>query len=91
MSDIEHDLQHHRFSLQYQGHQAWVQYQLHGSQMDITSTHVPDAIAGQGIAGQLNRHALEHARNAGLSVVASCSYTRAWVRRHPQYQDLLED
>ena len=39
----------------------------------------------------LNRHALEHARNAGLSVVASCSYTRAWVRRHPQYQDLLED
>ena len=88
---IEHDTIHQRFTLQQDGHLAYVQYQLHGSQMDITATHVPDAIGGQGIAGQLNKHALDHARTAGLSVQAICTYTQAWVRRHPQYQDLLED
>jgi uncharacterized protein len=88
---IEHDTTNQRFTLQQDGQLAYVQYQLHGSQMDITSTHVPDAIGGQGIAGQLNKHALDHARNAGLSVQPTCSYTQAWLRRHPQYQDLLED
>lgn len=87
---IEHELEKQRFTLRHEGHQAYVQYHLAGNQMDITGTQVPAAIGGQGIAGQLNKHALEHARNAGLTVVASCSYTQAYVRRHPQYQDLLE-
>ncbi|WP_199913847.1 GNAT family N-acetyltransferase, partial [Xanthomonas fragariae] len=33
--------------------------------------------------------ALNYAREANLKVVPACSYAEAYVRRHPQFQDLL--
>lgn len=86
---IEHDSQQHRFTLQHDGHCASLHYTLTGCQMHITSTQVPEAIAGQGIASRLNQQALMHARKAGLSVVPVCSYTQSYIRRHPEFQDLL--
>lgn len=86
---IEHDSQQQRFTLQHEGHCASLHYCLAGKQMRITSTQVPDAIAGQGIASCLNQQALMHARSAGLSVVPECSYTQTYIRRHPEFQDLL--
>lgn len=88
---IEHDSQQQQFQLEYQGHVARVIYTLDGSTMTITHTLVPEAIGGQGIAGQLTRAALEHARSAGLGVVAHCSYAAAYLRRHPEFQDLVQD
>lgn len=86
---IKHDPAGHRFTLEQHGHLAYVEYQLADQQMIITHTQVPEAIAGQGIAAQLNEQALNHARQSGLSVVPVCSYTQSYIRRHPQYQDLV--
>lgn len=88
---IEHDRQQHQFRLEHQGHSARLLYALDGSTMTITHTQVPEAIAGQGIAAQLTRAALEHARSAGLAVLPQCSYTQSYLRRHPQFQDLVQD
>ena len=86
---IEHDSQQQRFTLQHEGHSASLHYTLAGKQMHIISTQVPGAIAGRGLASRLNQHALMHARNAGLTVVPECSYTQSYIRRHPEFQDLL--
>ena len=86
---IKHDPTGHRFTLEQDGHLAFVAYRLADQQMIITSTQVPEAIAGQGIAARLNEQALEHARQSGLSVVPVCSYTQSYIRRHPRYQDLV--
>jgi predicted GNAT family acetyltransferase len=32
--------------------------------------------------------AFDHAREAGLKVDPRCSYSDAWIQRHPDYQDL---
>ena len=40
-------------------------------------------------AGDLVRAALDHARAAGWKVEAQCSYSSAWIAKHPEYQDLL--
>ncbi len=88
---IEHDSQLQQFALTHQGHIARVVYTLHGSTMTITHTQVPEAIGGQGIAAQLTKAALEHARSAGLEVVPACSYTQSYLKRHPQFQDLVQD
>lgn len=88
---IEHDRPSHRFVLEHQGHLAYLAYQRDGSLMTITTTQVPAAIAGQGVAGRLNEAALLFARSAGLKVAATCSYSQSWLRRHRQYQDLLEE
>lgn len=88
---IEHDPSKQEFRTTQQGQLAQLQYQLDGSSMTITHTLVPESIAGQGIAAALNKAALEHARSTGLSVVAQCAYTEAYLRRHPQYQDLVQE
>jgi predicted GNAT family acetyltransferase len=56
--------------------------------MVITHTIVPAAIGGRGIAGDLVRAALEHAKAQGLKVEPRCSYADAWMRKHPQFEAL---
>jgi predicted GNAT family acetyltransferase len=58
--------------------------------MTITHVRVPDPIAGRGIAGDLTAAALAEARREGWRVVPQCPYADAYMRRHPQWSDLLE-
>jgi len=86
---IRHDAAEHRFSVVVDGHVAEIDYHMSGGTMVITHTGVPEAIGGRGIAGDLVRAALDHARAAGWKVEAQCGYSSAWIRKHPEYQDLL--
>ena len=87
---ITHDSATHRFLTEVDGHQAELVYRLQGGSLVIEHTGVPEAIGGQGIAGELVKAALEHARSEGLRVVPACSYSAEYVRRHPQYADLVD-
>lgn len=64
-------------------------YELRGATLAILHTGVPAAAGGRGVAGDLTRAALDDARAQGLRVLPLCSYAAAWIRRHPEYQDLL--
>jgi predicted GNAT family acetyltransferase len=86
---IRHDAAEHRFSVVVDGHVAEIDYHMSGNTMVITHTGVPGAIGGRGIAGDLVRAALDHARAAGWKVEAQCSYSSAWIAKHPEYRDLL--
>ena len=85
MSDIRHDAAHHRFVTDVDGHTAYVEYEPGASAIAITHTIVPPEIGGRGIASQLVRAALLHARNEGLRVDPICSYADAWMRKHPEF------
>nr|WP_244665624.1 GNAT family N-acetyltransferase [Xanthomonas phaseoli] len=87
----EHDPDRQRFNIDTDGHRAELAYRREGEIMIITHTHtqVPEAVSGRGIAAALVEDALTFARQHGLKVVAACSYADAYVRRHPQYHDLL--
>ena len=54
-----------------------------------THTEVPDALEGRGIGSKLARTVLDYARAAHLAVVPSCPFIRAYIARHPEYQDLV--
>ncbi len=86
---VTHDPAAHRFELTVDGHRAVLDYERRGDSMIITHTGVPDAIGGRGIAAQLTRAALAHARGAGLKVVPECAYAAAFLQRHGEYADLL--
>ena len=64
-------------------------YQLNGNVMTITHTGVPEAVGGRGIAADLTRHALDTARSRGWKVRPVCSYAAVYIKRHPEYQDLV--
>jgi predicted GNAT family acetyltransferase len=55
----------------------------------MTHTFVPGELRGRGLAEQLVRAALEHARAEKLRVVPACSYVAKYIERHPEYRALL--
>ena len=86
---ISHDPVARRFTTQLDGQEAELVYRLQQGRLIIDHTGVPEAIGGKGVAGELVKAALEYARAEGLRVVAACSYSAAYVQRHPEYADLL--
>jgi uncharacterized protein len=65
------------------------EYRRSGDRITINHIEVDDAYEGQGLASVLARHMLDAAREAGLAVLPSCPYTAAWIKRHPEYVDLV--
>jgi predicted GNAT family acetyltransferase len=55
----------------------------------LTHTEVDPSQQGQGIGQVLVRQALDQLRAAGVQVVPQCPFVAAFIRRHPDYQDLV--
>jgi len=86
---VHHQPERGRFEARVDGHLCVADYRLDAGVMHMTHTEVHPAVRGQGIAAELVAAALAHARESGLKVDPVCSYVRAYLRRHPQCQDLL--
>lgn len=87
--EVTHHAETHRFEAILQGQVAAIDYSLEGGIMTILHTNVPAELAGHGIAGDLTRVALDTARANNWEVIAACSYAAAFIKRHPQYADIL--
>lgn len=85
---IRHYPERGRFETSIDGHDCEIDYRLDGKVMSITHTGVPAAVGGRGIAAEMTRFALETARTHGWKVVPACSYAEAYMRRHPEFDDL---
>jgi predicted GNAT family acetyltransferase len=86
---IEHNTAQQRFENVEDGVKSVLDYELLQGVMVITHTGVPQAVGGRGIAADLARHALDTARQNSWKVRPVCSYVDVFIRRNPEYQDLL--
>lgn len=57
----------------------------------IDHTSTPEALRGTGIAGKLTARAIADAQEEGIKVDPVCSYTAAWLRRHPEFAEIVVD
>lgn len=55
----------------------------------VTHTRVEPAFQGRGVGSHLAEGALELLRASGRGVVPLCPFVSAYIRRHPEYQDLV--
>jgi predicted GNAT family acetyltransferase len=78
-----------QFEVQTEHGVARLRYVWRGDVLDLTHTSVPQEAEGRGIATLLARSALEYARAQGLKVIASCPFVHAYLRKHPEYADLI--
>lgn len=78
-----------RFEVTVEGHMARADYVIAGDVITFTHTVVPPALEGRGIASRLIRHGLSEARARGLRVVPQCPFVAAYIRKHPEWADLL--
>ena len=79
-----------RFVADVDGKVAELRYREHDPDtLDFHHTFVPADLRGGGVAGALAGFALDWARASGQKVMPSCPYVAAYVRRHPEYADLV--
>ena len=69
---------------------ALAEYKLVPGKIVFTHTEVPPAHEGKGIGSALVRFALEAARERGLTVVPLCPFFAAYMKKHAEVQDLLD-
>ncbi|WP_159990255.1 GNAT family N-acetyltransferase [Pelistega ratti] len=87
---IHHDTQKHLFFTEVDGHTAYIHYEPQGDNtLNILHTVVPEAIGGRGIAGKITEFMLNTAKENNYKIIPSCSYTESYLKRHPEYQDLV--
>ena len=70
---------------------AIAEYNLIPGKIMFTHTEVPEAHGGQGLGTALIRAGLAAARERGLKVIPICPFFAAYMRRHEDVQDLLDD
>ncbi|HEX5919137.1 MAG TPA: GNAT family N-acetyltransferase [Nocardioides sp.] len=81
---------HHRYELR-SGDElvGFIAYRLHGEVIRLIHTEVLPAFNGQGHAATLARSALDDARARGLTVRPDCPYVASYIKKHPEYADLV--
>lgn len=87
--EVRHNVAASRFEVVQDGHTSICDYRLQAGQMVMNHTVVPPELGGRGIAAAMVEAALAWARAEGLRVVPQCSYVAAYMKRHPETQDLL--
>ncbi len=90
MSDITNNRAQNRFELTVEGHLAAAYYKLDGAIVTFVHTEVPPELGGKGVGSKLVKGALDQVRAEGQKVIAQCPFVKAYIGKHPEYQDLLE-
>ena len=55
----------------------------------LVHTEIDPALEGQGLGGRLVAGALDDLRARDLKLVPLCPFVRTYLRRHPEYADLV--
>lgn len=78
-----------RFEFEQDGQVAWLEYNLAGNILQLIHTEVPEALRGKGVAATLAQSAFEWAREHHVKVDVICDVVLAYLKGHPEYEDLV--
>jgi predicted GNAT family acetyltransferase len=68
---------------------VWAEYVARGKTRVILHVEAAPALRGTGAASTFMQSLAEHARAEGLKLEPICSYAMLWLKRHPEYADVL--
>ena len=91
MSDARDNPAASRFEMTSGDSTAFMEYRRAGDRIVLTHTEVPEALSGRGVGSKLVRGVLDALRAEGAKVVPRCGFVAAYIGRHPEYRDLLDD
>lgn len=67
---------------------VFADYAVQGATRVILHVEADPALRGTGAAGRFMQALVEHARVEGLKLAPRCSYAVAWLKRHPEFDDV---
>lgn len=66
------------------------EYRIRDGRHVFFHTEVDDEFSGIGLGTELVRHALDDVRSRGGTVVPLCPFFAAYIKRHPEYGELVD-
>ena len=66
-----------------------IRYRLKPGEVVLVHTEVSPSSEGHGLGARLVAGALDDIRARGLRAVPLCPFVSAYIRRHPEYADLI--
>ncbi|NND71412.1 MAG: N-acetyltransferase [Rhodothermales bacterium] len=78
-----------RFEVHVDGQIARVEYINATNKIVLTHTEVPINLEGRGIAKYLIKGTLDILRTRSIDVIPLCPFVKSFIRRNPEYADLV--
>ncbi|PYX95469.1 MAG: N-acetyltransferase [Acidobacteria bacterium] len=78
-----------RFEIEQDDAVAFLEYSLAGKVLELIHTEVPQTMQGTGAGSSLVRSALEWAREHNVKVDVICPFATQYIKKNPEYSDLL--
>lgn len=78
-----------RYEMDEQGLTAYADYRRQGDRLYVDYVFAPPQLRGTGASGRLMQALAADARQKGLSITPICGYAAAWLKRSPEFRDLV--
>jgi predicted GNAT family acetyltransferase len=89
MKTSNHPFHHHQglsqFTLDWNGHIAFVDYEIKNNTWYLLHAEVPAALRGQGVGQVLVEKTYAYLREHGIQSVPVCTYIQALIKRNPEW------
>ncbi|ODT58492.1 MAG: acetyltransferase [Phenylobacterium sp. SCN 69-14] len=89
MTQLRNNTAQSRYEMDEQGMTSWADYRLSGDRLFIDHVEAPPALRGTGASGRLMAALAADARDRGLKITPICGYAAAWLRRSPEFRELV--
>ena len=89
MAEVTDNTAAGRYEMAVEGRIAFVAYQRSDGILSLDHAEVPRELEGRGLGSALVAATLDAIRAQGLKVVPRCPFIAAFIRRQPEYQDML--
>jgi uncharacterized protein len=86
---IFNNTEQQQFQVSVENDLASLEYRLYDGKLVLMHTEVPDKLSGHGIGTALAGYAFRYARTNHLPVKVYCPFVQAYLKRHPEYDDLV--
>jgi predicted GNAT family acetyltransferase len=88
-SQVKDDPAQNRFEMDIDGSTVFVTYKLAQSIPTLVHLEVPKALEGHGVATRFTKTLLDLLRAEKRKAVVVCPFIAAYIRKHPEYEDVL--
>lgn len=86
---IINNAERQQFQVSVNDDMAFLEYRLYDGKIFLMHTEVPEKLGGRGIGSALAEYAFRYARTNHLPVKVYCPFAQAFLKRHPEYADLV--
>jgi predicted GNAT family acetyltransferase len=86
---VQNNEKEQRFEIETSVEKAFLEYRLYHNDIALIHTSVPESLNGKGIASALAEYALDWARTHNKKVKVYCPFVATYLKRHPEYTDII--